>query len=53
MRFFQWERMIMKGESKSERVANFMRFEYIPGSLDPKTRELVLLAAAGVAACDH
>lgn len=30
-----------------------MRFEYIPGSLDSKTRELVLLAAAAVAGCDH
>lgn len=31
----------------------FMRFEYVPGSLDAKTRELVLLAAAAVAGCDH
>jgi AhpD family alkylhydroperoxidase len=30
-----------------------MRFEYLDGVLDDKTRELVLLAAAAVAGCQH
>jgi alkylhydroperoxidase/carboxymuconolactone decarboxylase family protein YurZ len=43
----------MKEDSKQQRIANFIRFEYVPGSLDSKTRELVLLAAASVAGCGH
>lgn len=37
----------------SEKVTSFMRFEYIAGSLDAKTRELVLLSASAVAGCRH
>ena len=37
----------------SKRTTAFMRFEYVSGSLDDKTRELVLLAAAAVAGCEH
>jgi alkylhydroperoxidase/carboxymuconolactone decarboxylase family protein YurZ len=43
----------MKEGSGGGRVANFMRFEYVSGSLDTKTRELVLLASAAVAGCAH
>ena len=43
----------MKEGSGSRRVADFMRFEYVPGSRDAKTRELVLLASAAVAGCGH
>ena len=43
----------MKKDSDSKRIANFMRFEYVPGSLEAKTRELVLLASAAVAGCKH
>jgi alkylhydroperoxidase/carboxymuconolactone decarboxylase family protein YurZ len=34
-------------------VSAFLRFEYKEGSLDAKTRELVLLAGAAVAGCSH
>ena len=37
----------------SEKVASFMRFEYVSGTLDAKTRELVLLSASAVAGCRH
>ena len=30
-----------------------MRFEYVEGSLDAKTRELVLLSASAAAGCGH
>ena len=43
----------MDGKPDSRRTTAFMRFEYVPGSLDAKTRELVLLAAAAVAGCEH
>jgi len=43
----------MKEGSGSRRVSNFMKFEYVPGSLETKTRELVLLASAAVAGCGH
>ena len=43
----------MKEDSRPRRVADFMRFEYVPGSLETKTRELVLLASAAVAGCGH
>ena len=37
----------------SKKVASFMRFEYVEGSLEAKTRELVLLSASAVAGCGH
>jgi len=43
----------MKENHDSKKVASFMRFEYVEGSLDAKTRELVLLSASAVAGCDH
>jgi hypothetical protein len=43
----------MAENSGSKNVTSFMRFEYIEGSLDATTRELVLLAAAAVAGCHH
>jgi alkylhydroperoxidase/carboxymuconolactone decarboxylase family protein YurZ len=45
--------IVMKEENTAGRVAAFMRFEYLPNSLDAKTRELVLLSASAVAGCDH
>lgn len=39
--------------ANSKKTAAFMRFEYLEGSLDGKTRELVLLAAASAAGCAH
>ncbi|RJP21821.1 MAG: hypothetical protein C4520_09195 [Candidatus Abyssobacteria bacterium SURF_5] len=35
------------------KVAAFMRFEYVEGALDAKTRELVLLATAAITGCTH
>jgi alkylhydroperoxidase/carboxymuconolactone decarboxylase family protein YurZ len=43
----------MSQESGNKKTANFMRFEYVSGSLDAKTRELVLLSASSVAGCVH
>jgi alkylhydroperoxidase/carboxymuconolactone decarboxylase family protein YurZ len=43
--------MAEKPEKKN--VTSFMRFEYVSGSLDAKTRELVLLSASAVAGCRH
>lgn len=43
----------MKNTSGPEKTDAFLRFEYVPGSLDEKTRELVLLAGAAVAGCSH
>ncbi len=43
----------MEKTSNSSKVMAFMRFEYLPGSLDARTRELVLLSASAVAGCDH
>lgn len=43
----------MNEKTGSGKRAVFMRFEYRDGALDPKTRELVLLAAAAVASCRH
>jgi alkylhydroperoxidase/carboxymuconolactone decarboxylase family protein YurZ len=43
----------MKEKSEIKRINKFLRFEYIEGSLDERTRELVLLAAAAVAGCGH
>ncbi|MBI5116558.1 carboxymuconolactone decarboxylase family protein [Candidatus Poribacteria bacterium] len=43
----------MKEKSAIRKTNKFLRFEYIEGSLDEKTRELVLLAAAAVAGCGH
>ncbi len=43
----------MEGKSGSRKIGTFMRFEYVEGSLDAKTRELVLLAGAAVAGCSH
>ncbi len=43
----------MKEGADSKKRAAFMRFEYVEGSLDGKTRELVLLAAAAAAGCGH
>jgi alkylhydroperoxidase/carboxymuconolactone decarboxylase family protein YurZ len=43
----------MAENSDAKRTVNFMRFEYVPGTLDAKTRELVLLSASAVAGCDH
>ncbi len=43
----------MEREAENKKVSNFMRFEYVEGSLDAKTRELVLLAGAAVAGCSH
>jgi alkylhydroperoxidase/carboxymuconolactone decarboxylase family protein YurZ len=37
----------------NKKISAFMRFEYVEGSLDAKTRELVLLAAAAVSGCAH
>ncbi len=36
-----------------KKVSAFMRFEYIEGTLDARTRELVLLAASAAAGCGH
>ena len=44
--------MNQDSESPKQTTA-FMRFEYISGSLDAKTRELVLLSATAVAGCTH
>ena len=43
----------MADDSGSKKTTSFMRFEYVPGVLDPKTRELVLLSASAVAGCRH
>lgn len=40
-------------DSGSKKTTSFMRFEYVPGALDAKTRELVLLSASAVAGCGH
>jgi alkylhydroperoxidase/carboxymuconolactone decarboxylase family protein YurZ len=43
----------MKEKSTLKKRAAFLGFEYLEGSLDTKTRELVLLAGAAVAGCRH
>jgi len=43
----------MAESSRLKKRAAFLRFEYLEDSLDDKTRELVLLAAAAVAGCSH
>jgi alkylhydroperoxidase/carboxymuconolactone decarboxylase family protein YurZ len=43
----------MSEGSSPKKTAAFMRFEYLEGSLDGKTRELVLLAAAAAVGCGH
>ena len=43
----------MAKNSVSKKTSVFMRFEYLEGSLDGKTRELVLLAASASAGCRH
>lgn len=43
----------MKDNVRPQKAEAFLRFEYVPGSLDSKTRELVLLAGAAVAGCSH
>jgi len=43
----------MTESSDEKNVSTFMRFEYVSGSLDAKTRELVLLSASAVAGCRH
>jgi alkylhydroperoxidase/carboxymuconolactone decarboxylase family protein YurZ len=40
-------------EHSEKRVSSFLRFEYVEGSLDAKTRELVLLAGAAISGCSH
>lgn len=45
--------MVMEKTANSKKVTAFMRFEYLPGSLDDRTRELVLLSAGAVAGCSH
>ncbi len=43
----------MVENSDSKKTTSFMRFEYVSGTLDAKTRELVLLSAGAVAGCGH
>ena len=43
----------MADKADKKNVTSFMRFEYVSGALDPKTRELVLLSASAVAGCRH
>jgi hypothetical protein len=38
---------------KKDKVSALLRFEYVAGSLDAKTRELVLLAGALISGCSH
>ena len=38
---------------QEKKVSAFMRLEYVEGSLDSKTRELVLLAGAAITGCTH
>jgi len=43
----------MSESSASKNITSFMRFEYVSGTLDARTRELVLLSASAVAGCGH
>ena len=43
----------MSESPSSKNVTSFMRFEYVSGTLDARTRELVLLSASAVAGCGH
>lgn len=41
----------MSPKKKSKKTESFLWFKYAPGSLDDKTRELVLLSASAAGGC--